>query len=157
MALRIESRKEGAEMRAALAGALDEETSLSGLSAQDCADMTVDLEGLTAINSIGIREWIRWVKGLGAVKLRVRACPRVFVDQINMVAGMLPEGAIVESFYVPYHCEEQDAEIAVLWTRGVQYGGGKVLDEAETWNGNGRRYLIDVEPRRYFAFVRRFG
>ena len=37
----------------------------------------------------------------GQCKIEFRNCPKVIIDQINMVKGFLPENAIVESFLRP--------------------------------------------------------
>src|ERR1700679_1102075 len=109
-----------------LKGAIDEDANFSQGPVTGSA-VIVDLGAVTAINSVGIREWIKWTKTLPAgCKLTVRNCPKIIVDQINMVLGFLPAGSRVESFFVPYYSEATGNEKMVLFINGREFKDGKL-------------------------------
>src|SRR6185437_12284669 len=101
MALTVQKTNEGGLNCLTLKGAIDEDANFAVASAEG-SGVIIDLREVTAINSVGIREWIKWTKTLPAgCKMTVRNCPKIIVDQINMVLGFLPAGTVVESFFVP--------------------------------------------------------
>ena len=66
-----------------------------------------ELAGIRNFNSCGIREWIYFIKDIGAYgKMTFRACSVAVIDQINLVPDSIGAGEI-ESFYGPYYCECQ--------------------------------------------------
>ena len=115
----------------------------------------IDLEGVTAINSVGIREWIKWIKGFPAsLKLSVRRCPKIIVDQINMVAGFLPPSTTVESFFVPYYADGSGSEKMVLFEKGKEYKDGELHPPAEIKDDSGELMEMDVIEAKYFKFLK---
>ena len=70
-----------------------------------------DLCDLTHIDSSGIKEWIRMVEGMKPTPIVYKKCPPFFINQINMVEGMLSFNTTVESCFVPYFSDEIDKEI----------------------------------------------
>src|SRR4051794_22391489 len=104
-----------------ITGALDEVADLSTLKVQPRPDIHMDLAGLTAINSTGIRIFKNWVYTLPCKTILVYNCPKVFVDQLNMIAGFLPAHSKIESFFVPFFDEDTDEEMNVLMKRGEAY------------------------------------
>ncbi|MEO7092828.1 MAG: hypothetical protein ABI175_06225 [Polyangiales bacterium] len=100
--------------RIVLAGRIDDASPLGDLSPQVAAgDVTIDTEGVTFINSIGMREWMRLVRGLkdkGVVTFERVA--DVLITQMNL----RPEfhGARITSFHAQYVCPSCGAEAALL-------------------------------------------
>jgi hypothetical protein len=71
--------------------------------------IVIDLEKVDSVNSTGIRIWLIWIETLPKdIPLHFTNVPRFFVDQINMIVGVVPKHGVVDSFYVPYYCEECD-------------------------------------------------
>jgi anti-anti-sigma regulatory factor len=96
-----------------LAGVIDESATLQELAGRAVASrgLILDLGGVTFINSLGVREWIRMqqaAQGLGVgFELRRVAVP--LVHQLNIVPATRA-AAMVTSFFAPYECEDCDAE-----------------------------------------------
>src|SRR5512135_2248555 len=108
---KAEKNTSGGVLTVSFSGDVDEDAVFSNLSLDGAKQVVLDLEGISAINSCGIREWIKWVKAAPAdTKFVYRKCPKIIVDQINMVAGFLPDGSSVESFFVPYFNENSGKE-----------------------------------------------
>ena len=91
--------------RVVLSGELTENANLSDLAAQLSGATSLDLAGITRINSPGVREWITFVNGLTARELRfdLERCSVPFVNQLNMISNFKGRGD-VRSVFAPYYC-----------------------------------------------------
>jgi hypothetical protein len=99
-----------------LAGTIDEQANLPRLldHARD-QRLVLDLGGVTFINSLGIRSWIRMQQAAEAARLRlelVRVAEPI-VHQLNIMPAARGV-SIVSSFFAPYICERCDLEQTVL-------------------------------------------
>ena len=117
---RTQETAEGLEVF--FAGKIDENMQFSTVKVPPAQIMIFDFADVLMINSIGIREWVRWIRQLpGNVIMKFRRCPRAVVEQINILEGFLPKGARVESFFVPYYCEKCDQTHNVLYEKDRQF------------------------------------
>lgn len=155
MAFSVSKKVEGGKCVLEVAGNIDEDSSFQPADTGGAAEIVLDLDKVTAINSVGIREWIKWVKTMPAAsKLAVRKCPKIIVDQINMVAGFLPAGTVVESFYVPYYSDASGEEKMVLFNNGTEFTNGEVNAPAEVKDDSGEVMEMDVIEAKYFKFLK---
>jgi hypothetical protein len=146
------TKTDGATPVLSMKGTVDEDANFGQMPVAGSA-VIVDLGGVTAINSVGIREWIKWTKAFPAgFSLTVRNCPKIIVDQINMVQGFLPPGTKVESFFVPYYSEASGNEKMVLFLFGREVKDGKVNPPPVNDEG-GEPMEMDVIETKYFKFV----
>src|ERR1051325_6334898 len=66
----------------------------------------VNFDKVDAINSIGVKMWLEYSRLVPkSVSVGYFFCRKVVVDQMNMVAGFMPDKAQIGSFYVPFFCE----------------------------------------------------
>jgi anti-anti-sigma regulatory factor len=85
------------------------------LAAADQVD-SLDLSGITRINSTGVRQWLHFVRALDdrGKSLRLVRCSPAFVAQLNMIAGFTGR-SVVKSVLAPLlclHCDvPQEQEI----------------------------------------------
>ena len=99
-----------------LAGVIDENAQLVRLldHAKD-QRLVIDLGGITFINSLGIREWIRMQQAAEGAQIRIEllrvAEPIVHQFNIRPAARGV---SIVTSFFAPYECDNCDAEHLML-------------------------------------------
>jgi len=99
-----------------LAGSIDETAALHELPARARnGRLVLDLAGITFINSLGVRDWIRMQSmaqkaGL-AVELRRVAEP--VVHQLNMIIATRGSAAVT-SFFAPYACDSCGREESLL-------------------------------------------
>jgi hypothetical protein len=95
-----------------IAGNVDDSFKHGDVPRVKAENIVLELEGITAFNSCGVREWVFLIKDLGNVgKLTFTKCSIPMVDQFNMVPESIGTGT-VESFFAPYVCEDHgDAEI----------------------------------------------
>ncbi len=100
--------------RLTLIGRIDDGSPLGELAPQvPAGDIAIDTDGVTFVNSIGMREWMRLVRALrerGTVTFERVA--DVLITQINL----RPEfsGSQVRSFHAQYVCPSCGAEAAPL-------------------------------------------
>lgn len=136
-------------------GSIDETLIIHFALFSDTNDVvTLHLDEVVAINSTGIREWINLMSRLKSAKIRLTKCPKVFIDQINMVKGFLPANAFVDSFYVPYFSEQSSSEKKVLFERNKQFTDKEVNFENSIVDEDGATFEIDIIPDKYFKFIR---
>jgi len=151
---KVDKISESGTVVLSFAGSVDEDAVFSNIQV-DGAEIVLDLDKISSINSCGIREWIKWIRTLpSGSSITYRNCPKVIVDQINMVAGFLPENATVESFYVPYYSEDSGNEKMVLFKRGKEFSDQGVdapeeIKDEET----GEPMEMDVIESKYFKFL----
>jgi anti-anti-sigma regulatory factor len=98
-----------------LEGVMDEDMVLEKVQGLNEGTLIFDFDKVTSINSCGIRDWITFISSKATdSKIVYRKCPKVIIEQLNMVKGFLPEGAQIESFYAPFFCESCENEEMVL-------------------------------------------
>ncbi len=138
-----------------LKGNMDEDVTLEDLDLNGVGCLEIDFDSVHAINSCGIREWIKWISSINSsVQVVYKNCPKVIVDQINMIAGFLPENGVVKSFYVPYYSEDSDMEKLILFTEGKEYNQGQInAPETIKDSDSGEDLEIDVIEAKYFKFL----
>lgn len=151
----VTSHKDGSTALVRLKGQIDEDAQFAGFDIEGAETIKIDFQEVIAINSCGIREWIKLMKDVNqGQKIIYINCPKVIVDQINMVAGFLPSNAEVESFYVPYYSEDSGKEKMVLFTRGKEFtSSGVSAPETIKDEESGEEMELDVIESKYFKFL----
>jgi hypothetical protein len=147
---------EGATHKLNFNGHIDEDAQFGSLELAGAAQVVLDLNEVSAINSCGIREWIKWIRTApSGAKVIYKNCPKVIVDQINMVAGFLPENGKVESFYVPYYSDSTGNEKMILFREGSEFRNGEVYPPEEVKDEEtGEAMEMDVIEAKYFRFLK---
>lgn len=154
---KVTKNQEGDTLIFVFEGSIDEDAVFAGLDAVGAKSVMLDLDSVSSINSCGIREWIKWIKTIpGESEITYKRCPKVIVDQINMVAGFLPDNATVESFYVPYFSEDSGNERMVLFQKGKEFtDDGVDAPEEMTDEESGEEMEMDVIESKYFKFLKK--
>jgi hypothetical protein len=99
-----------------LTGAIDERARLTELlDTVEGNHIVLDLAGITFINSIGVREWIRMqaVAMASEITIELRRVVIPIVHQLNIVIATRGT-SLVTSFYAPYFCDHCDRETPTL-------------------------------------------
>lgn len=113
-----------------LSGTIGETYELFHLDFRGVKHTTLNFEKTTYLNSVGVKSWINWLsRVVPPLVLTYTHCPRLIINQINMVAGFLPRGSSVQSFYVPYHCEKCSAEKSLLLESGTGFTAGDAISK----------------------------
>jgi anti-anti-sigma regulatory factor len=108
-----------------ISGSIDERAQLASLvqSAQG-GKLVLDLGGVTFINSLGVREWVRLQTAARAagVKLQLRRVAEVLIHQLNIVPAARAASE-VQSFFATYvceHCDEEQDELLEVAKLGIE-------------------------------------
>jgi hypothetical protein len=102
--------------RIAFAGRIDDSVQLAELIAHVQGPAVVlDTDGVTFVNSIGMREWMRFVRALRerGTAVTLDRVADVLITQINMIPE-LGKNVAVTSFHAQYVCSACGAEAAPL-------------------------------------------
>lgn len=146
--------RQGSKLLLQIGGVIDEDADFSALALNGAQEVYIDMDAVKSINSCGIREWIKWIGEGGNAKVTYAKCPKVIVDQMNMVDGFLPTFAKVESFYVPYYSEDSGSEKNILFRYGVEFKDGQVQPPTEVKDESGQPMEMDIIETKYFKFIK---
>jgi len=148
----------GSEYILRLEGALSEDIDFSETQFPNEGTLIIELDQLIKINSCGIRNWIKWleIKKPDQLKLIFRNCPKIFIEQLNVIKGIIPKGSIIESFYVPYYCEKDDSTKKVLYKLNNDFDK-KGIKQLKTilCEFCQKPMELDALEHKYFAFLAR--
>lgn len=143
------------EGRLSLAGVIDEDVDFTNYDISKFTSLHLNLKDIKSINSCGIREWIKWMASSQASSIVFENCPKVIVDQINMVQGFLPSQAKVQSFFVPYFSEDSGEEKNVLFQYGTEFDDSGLKQEPEVKDASGNLMEMDIVEAKYFKFLKK--
>jgi CheY-like chemotaxis protein len=145
---------EGAgKTRVVIKGDITEATHFDDLLPAMIGRVDFDLSQVGYINSLGVREWINFLKEAPIQGYEFHACSIAFVLQASLVPDVLGRGTVA-SFFAPYHCEE------------CEYSEERLLQSATILAAEGREppsyscpscsedLTLDDIPERYLAFLR---
>jgi len=121
------------------------------------ADVVIDLQNVSSINSVGIRAWIMWFGNYQETHFNFVHCPKALVMQMNMVEGFLPGKSDVLSLEVPFFCEDCDEEKDVMFHVGkeINLENGQVkltYDKSQICKSDCDPEL-DVSEVKFFRFL----
>lgn len=142
-----------------ISGKMNESAEFDMIRLPKSESLEIDLVDLTLINSMGIRIFKDWVHRLEVPSLFFSYCPRIFIDQVNMVVDFIPKTSTIQSFYVPYYNEDSEEERNVLFVRNEHFkmeNGEPVITFPDVKDSKGREMEIDVIAEKYFAFIKKF-
>ncbi len=146
-------QENGGKLEIKIIGIIDEDTDFQTCPIAEAKEIHLKLKDIKSINSCGIREWIKWLAQNPMAKTFWYECPKVIVDQINLVDGFLPPNSLVESFFVPYFNEESEEEKQMLFTRGKEFSDSN-LQSPEVKDSSGNLMEMDVIEAKYFKFLK---
>ena len=154
--LKIAVTKKGDSVLLSLTGLVDESAAFPKIEFGEAKIAIIVWSGVTLINSCGIREWVKWLGTFPqGVRIAYAHCPRIIVDQINMVDGFLPKGGTTLSFFVPYYCNDCSAVTNLLFTNGKEFTGSNIAaPETVKCSKCGKVAELDVMESKYFKFLK---
>lgn len=139
-----------------LSGAIDETARLTELVSRiSDGRLVLDLEGITFINSLGVRDWIRMQQAFAECRFRVelRAVSEPLVQQLNMIAAMRGNARVL-SFFAPYACDTCGREESLL-VDAIAHAASLAHMKAppQTCGECGSVMVFNDFPERYLAFL----
>ena len=151
----IQVNKQGENFTVQVSGNIDEDVDFTPYSLAGSQSVELQLASVKSINSCGIREWIKWIGTAGGANVKYVECPKIIVDQINMVQGFLPAQGEVVSFYVPFYSEDSGAEKSVLFRNGQEFDSSGEVRVPEIKDESGAEMEMDVVEAKYFKFLKK--
>lgn len=139
-----------------LSGAIDETAGLHELLARaEGGRLVLDLGGITFINSLGVRDWIRMQAAAtqAGIQIELRRVAEVIIHQLNMIIATRGT-ARMTSFFAPYACDRCGREESLL-VDAVASGAqlAKLEPPAMTCPECGGPMAFNDFPERYFSFL----
>ena len=139
-----------------LTGVIDEAARLTDLlPPHGPATVRLDLAGITFINSLGVREWIRFLATAAAtnVRLELARVSEPLIQQLNMIVAARGHADVL-SFYAPYacdHCGREDSLLLELAVYRQHLLAGN--PPGATCPECGSPMVFNDFPQRYFLFL----
>jgi len=140
-----------------LEGVLDEHNALDQLLRElgpPRQTLVIDLGGLRRLNSVGVRDWVFWMRELREryQTLVLLDCTPAVMGEVNLVRNFA-EGAVVWTIRAPYYCERCGQEsvktLDAVAMRATTSPEAPSFPCAEDPCGN----ALDDAPETYFAFL----
>jgi DNA-binding response OmpR family regulator len=138
--------------RIVIKGDLTEAVNLNDLLPEVIGRISFDLSQVRYMNSLGVREWVRFLGRASAQGYEFHACSPAFVLQASMVKGVLGRGTVI-SFFAPYVCTGCDLQAEKLLQSATVLAANYVPPTFSCPRCNHLMELDDL-PDRYFAFLR---
>jgi hypothetical protein len=151
----VNIKKEDSVLKIDILGSIDEDVEFSSTSFSGATQIILNLAEVKSINSCGIREWIKWLSSAGGAKIEYHNCPKIIVDQINMVDGFLPASGQVISFFVPYYNEDSGEEKLILFKSGSEFTDTGLMTLEKVLDSAGNEMEMDVIEAKYFKFLKK--
>lgn len=151
--LKFDVQNNGSATTVLVQGAIDEDFTTGFLQEVTGESIVFDFQNLTLINSCGIREWIRLIENLSGKQITYSKCPKILIDQVNMVEGFFPDYCKIDTFFAPYYSEDKDEEVDILLN--VSEIAEDLKAPAKKDEGSGEELEFDDIEAQYFAFIKR--
>jgi len=153
--MKVDKENKDGILHIRLSGYIDElfdfEKSIGPVS----GSMRVNCKEIVRINSVGVKNWIRYFHGLKnkGVKIAYSDCSTTMVEQINLISNFLAGGE-VESFYVPYSCTGCHSELIALFKANDVRGQHQKYLKIKCTKCGAPAVFDDI-PEEYFGFLSR--
>jgi eukaryotic-like serine/threonine-protein kinase len=139
-----------------LSGSIDETSALVELLARAQGGLLVlDLAGVTFINSLGVRDWIRMQSEASRqhIAIELRRVSEPIIHQLNMIIATRGSSRVA-SFYAPYACDACGREESLLIDVAANAVGlANLVAPAMPCPECGAQMAFNDFPERYFSFL----
>jgi anti-anti-sigma regulatory factor len=138
-----------------LEGTIEETVVFDQLIGPPPRELAIFCRGVSRINSIGVKSWIKYFQGLSesGVTFSFYECSTAIVEQINLISNFTAGGK-VESIYVPFACNSCKTELVGCFKcedlKKIQFK----IPELKCSKCSGQAVFDDI-PEEYFGFLNR--
>jgi len=108
-----------------LKGCFDEIAEFDKLLTLPDTPLKLNLRGIDAINSLGLRRLIVFTKNFGEREMELHDCPPVFVEAVNVIplaVGGQSKIQRIKSLYLPFHCKGDHEKEFTVPLSAIQVG-----------------------------------
>jgi hypothetical protein len=140
------------DIKLEIRGTLDEKGMLPSIS--DGTILRLDFNGVTGMNSIGIRNFIQWGEVHKNLKsIRLENCPPLMAQNFSRITGFLRSNMKVMSFYVPFYSDKTDERSDYLFVRGRDFDDQGHITMPTVKDSEGHTMMVDVNTTSFFEFL----
>ena len=146
----------GSDVHLSLKGSINENCQWPEWPNSLAGHLHIDLQGVTLINSVGSRDWTRWINATRATNgITIHHCPPVFIRQMNIFSGLVPKAVVIQSFYVDYACVSCNHSKQVLLEKGRDFSPPPkpLLPKTIACPNCQDKMELDTSVDRYFHFL----
>jgi len=143
----------GEKTRVVLKGDITEATNFKSLLPSVVGRVDFDLSQVEYMNSLGVREWVHFLKEASIRGYEFHACSVPFVLQASAVHGVLGRGTVA-SFFAPYVCNGCGHQEDRLLQSAAVLAADTREPPTFTCPECGDALELDELPERYLAFLR---
>ena len=136
-----------------LSGAIEENVHFEQVIGPIKGTLNVNCRGVTRINSVGVKTWIRYFQMLKSQgqPFKFTDCSYSIIEQLNMISNFSCGGE-VESVLLPFSCIKcQNEFVAVCATADLKANGLKIPDVKCEKEECGAKF--DDDPDEYLYFL----
>ncbi len=154
----IETTRNAESLELKLKGRMVETARYGDLDLAGVRVLDIDFDGVTLINSKGIKLWREFMQTLPqGLRITYTRVALKVVNQLNLFPTFNGGKSVdVLSFYAPYFCEKCDRTVAVLLAAGQHFASGKPVEPpALTCETCKSDLEFDGVAQKYFLFLRR--
>jgi DNA-binding response OmpR family regulator len=138
--------------RVVIKGDITEATSFRDLMPAMVGRVDFDMSQVRYMNSLGVREWVTFLRDIPVQGYEFHACSIPFVLQASMVKAVLGRGSVT-SFFAPYHCEDCDLQEERLLQSATILAAEDLEPPTFTCPSCAGPLVLDDIAERYFAFL----
>lgn len=118
----VTKEKQGSTLLVKLVGSMEEQVSLDTQIGPVDADLVVNCRGVTRINSVGVKMWMRYFQNLREQgrAFKFTECSPAIVEQLNLISNFACGGE-VDSILLPFSCVKCKSDfVANMPTRDLR-------------------------------------
>ncbi len=153
--INIAKEQKGTALVVRMTGSIEENVNLDQLIGVPAPQMIINCKGVSRINSVGVKGWIKYFQGAQAkgTQLIFQECSPAIVEQMNLISNFTC-GGTVESIFVPFVSEGDGGELLGLFK----------VEDLKKMNfqvpplkcpRTGKPAVFDDIPEEYFGFLMR--
>ena len=151
LTIRKQQTKEGPLVE--LSGTIEESVNFEQLIGSVDGVLTVKCRGITRINSVGVKTWMKYFQSLKAQGIRFRfiECSYSVIEQLNMISNFACGGEVV-SILLPFSCVACENEFVACCNTAELKASNLQVPKAKCERPNcGAQF--DDDPEEYFYFL----
>jgi anti-anti-sigma regulatory factor len=139
-----------------LSGSIDESAGLLELLGRaQGGQLALDLAGITFINSLGVRDWIRMQASATqtGIAMELRRVSEPIIHQLNMIIATRGTSRVT-SFFAPYQCDNCGREDSLVVDAVANAASLQQLQPPpQRCPDCGHQMAFNDFPERYFSFL----
>jgi anti-anti-sigma regulatory factor len=140
-------------MTVELSGAIEENVHFEQMIGPVKGELIVNCRGVTRINSVGVKTWMKYFQGLKTqgVRFKFVDCSYPIIEQLNMISNFACGGEVY-SILLPYSCIKCQSEFVATCKTAELRASGLQVPQAKCEKPDcGAQF--DDDPEEYFYFL----